>query len=80
MSDLFTQFSRMAGLPDPDDDLAAHGDDLRDLIEWEACGLGICAAPAGHEGTCAEASGWVDEDGTAPSTECGWRPNPEDLA
>lgn len=56
----------------PDDDLQAAGDDLRDQrdTEWEACGLGICAAPAGHEGTCAEASGWVDE----------WRPKPEDLA
>jgi len=25
------------------------------------CGRGVCAANAGHEGTCAEASGW-DED------------------
>jgi hypothetical protein len=25
------------------------------------CGLGICAANDGHEGTCAEASGWADE-------------------
>src|SRR5690606_524655 len=24
------------------------------------CGLGPCAGPAGHEGTCAQASGWDD--------------------
>lgn len=24
-----------------------------------ACGRGVCAANDGHEGTCAEASGWV---------------------
>lgn len=68
----------MTGNP-TDDELAAAGDDLRTRVEWEACGLGICAAPAGHPGTCAEASGWVEEDGTAPSTECGWRPRDEDL-
>jgi hypothetical protein len=28
---------------------------------WEACGLGPCAAPAGHAGTCAEASGWGEQ-------------------
>ncbi len=28
----------------------------------EYCGLGICAAVAGHEGTCEEASGFTDED------------------
>lgn len=27
---------------------------------WQACGRGICAAEAGHEWTCAEASGWTD--------------------
>ncbi|TFD74717.1 hypothetical protein [Cryobacterium fucosi] len=26
--------------------------------EQEHCGLGSCAATGGHEGTCAEASGW----------------------
>lgn len=26
----------------------------------EPCDKGVCAAPAGHEGTCAEASGWED--------------------
>lgn len=28
--------------------------------EWAYCGLGVCAANDGHEGTCAEASGWDD--------------------
>ena len=27
---------------------------------WEPCGRGVCAAAEGHEGTCAEASGWED--------------------
>jgi hypothetical protein len=30
--------------------------------EFEHCGRGICAAQKGHEGTCAEASGWADYD------------------
>jgi hypothetical protein len=31
---------------------------LSDAPAWRACGLGICAANDGHDGTCAEASGW----------------------
>lgn len=34
------------------------------LPEFEQCGRGVCAANAGHEGTCAEASGWVEETPT----------------
>ena len=34
------------------------------VAEARYCGRGICAAMEGHEGTCAEASGW-DEDGGA---------------
>jgi hypothetical protein len=31
------------------------------------CNRGLCAAERGHEGTCAEASGWTDEEkGTTP--------------
>ncbi len=45
---------------------------------WEPCGRGICAANAGHEGTCEEASGFYDwtpefyDDDPDPSTEA-WR-------
>lgn len=39
---------------------------MADESEWEACGRGICAAEEGHEGTCAQASGWDDEDDEAP--------------
>jgi hypothetical protein len=28
---------------------------------YEPCGLGVCAANEGHDGTCDEASGWADE-------------------
>lgn len=28
----------------------------------EPCGLGPCAANAGHDGSCAEASGWNADD------------------
>ncbi|QWY81863.1 hypothetical protein SEA_HONK_40 [Microbacterium phage Honk] len=31
-----------------------------DPNEWRACGLGVCAAEDGHEGTCDEASGWAE--------------------
>ena len=30
--------------------------------QWEACDLGVCAAPRGHDGTCAEASGWAYDE------------------
>lgn len=29
------------------------------MPDTEPCGLSICAAPAGHDGTCAQASGWA---------------------
>ena len=29
----------------------------------QMCGRGVCAAPEGHEGTCAEASGWAEDVG-----------------
>lgn len=35
------------------------------MTEWEPCGRGVCAANEGHEGTCAGASGWVEEPLTA---------------
>jgi hypothetical protein len=28
---------------------------------WIPCGLGICSGEDGHEGSCAEASGWADD-------------------
>lgn len=28
------------------------------MSDCTPCGLGPCAAPAGHDGTCAQASGW----------------------
>lgn len=39
------------------------------MAEFVPCGLGVCAAEDGHEGTCEEASGWaqcaaVDEHGS----------------
>lgn len=35
---------------------------LTERDAWEPCDRGICAANKGHEGTCAEASGWADDD------------------
>jgi hypothetical protein len=32
------------------------------VAEGDYCPLGVCSAPAGHEGTCAEASGWDEFD------------------
>lgn len=34
------------------------------MSESTYCGLGICAAMDGHEGTCDEASGWDDPEDT----------------
>jgi hypothetical protein len=47
-------------------DRCAHDDSPAPEREGEGraeasyCGRGICAAMEGHEGTCAEASGWAD--------------------
>ncbi|WP_288799428.1 hypothetical protein [uncultured Arsenicicoccus sp.] len=55
---------RMQGLLDPEAyaallmEMAACRQDPERTTE--ACGKGVCAANAGHEGTCAEASGWED--------------------
>ena len=40
------------------------------MFDWTPCGLGVCAAESGHDGTCAEASGWDEpaECFTADST------------
>lgn len=27
---------------------------------FEPCDMGLCAAPRGHAGSCAEASGWAE--------------------
>jgi len=32
------------------------------MSDWQACGLGLCAAEDGHEGTCVEASGFQEPD------------------
>lgn len=42
--------------------LRQHGFTIED--EWVPCGRGPCAANDGHAGTCAEASGWADDDVT----------------
>lgn len=44
-------------------------------LSWQACGRGICAAPAGHEGSCAAASGWADVSlacDVGRHDECDW--------
>ena len=38
---------------------AANGFKGKDSFQY--CGLGVCCAEDGHEGTCAEASGWDEE-------------------
>ena len=38
---------------------------------WEPCGRGICAAEDGHEGTCAEASGWGTPSRPTPDLRAG---------
>lgn len=34
----------------------------QERIDVEPCDRGMCAAPQGHPGTCAQASGWDDRE------------------
>tara|TARA_R110000822_G_C15109043_1_gene472744 strand:- start:338 stop:541 length:204 start_codon:yes stop_codon:yes gene_type:complete len=51
---------------------AAGGEEVSESMY---CGLGICAAMAGHEGTCDEASGWADLP--EPTDPDGWNAHAE---
>jgi hypothetical protein len=44
------------------DRLEADGRLAWPVVEFRPCGKGICAAEAGHEGTCLQASGWAEPE------------------
>lgn len=40
------------------------------IADWQSCGLGICCAEDGHEGTCAQAAGWSHVEAICPVVSC----------